>query len=206
MIIRPQNWDNVQAFSERRALPVGAYVCRIKNAAVKNTEYGDQLFILFDIEDGEYAGFYKEAFDRDTREDKKWKGVLRQFLPKNDGSQKDEWTKSSLKGLVTSIEESNRGYTWNWDESTLAKKLIGIIFRNEEWEYEGKSGWTVRPFRACSVDTVADGSYTIPKDKPLKNKETGSSFGGFATPTPSFGSAPAMDYGALPEDDDDLPF
>lgn len=206
MIIRPQNWDNVQAFTERRTLPVGAYVCRIKNAVVRNTEYGDQLFILFDIEDGEYAGFYKEDFDRNTRQDKKWKGVLRQFLPRDDGSQKDEWTKSSLKGLITSIEESNRGYTWNWDESTLSKKLIGIIFRNEEWEYEGKSGWAVRPFRACSVDTVADGSYTIPKDKPLKNKETGNSFGGFAAPAPSYGSAPAMDYGAQSEDDDELPF
>lgn len=197
MINRPKNWDNVQAFSDRPKLPVGAYVCRIKKAVVQNSDYGDQLCILFDIEDGEYAGFYANEFKSNQREDKKWKGVLRQFLPKDDGSEKDEWTKSSFKGLVTSIESSNRGYQWNWDENSLAGKEIGIIFRNEEWEYEGKTGWAVRPFRATSVDTVQDGDYTLPKDKPLKNR-----------PADNYGVSPAAQSNFVPLDDseEELPF
>lgn len=197
MINRPKNWDNVQAFSDRPKLPVGAYVCRIKKAVVQNSGYGDQLCILFDIEDGEYAGFYANEFKSNQREDKKWKGVLRQFLPKDDGSEKDEWTKSSFKGLVTSIESSNRGYQWNWDENSLAGKEIGIIFRNEEWEYEGKTGWAVRPFRATSVDTVQDGDYTLPKDKPLKSR-----------PVDNYGASPAAQSSFVPLDDseEELPF
>lgn len=195
MIKRPSNWDSVQAFTERRKLPLGAYVCRIKQANVQQNTWGDQLCILFDIEDGEYAGFYDADFKGNTREDKKWKGVLRYFLPLDNGDEKDEYTKSSFKGLVTSIEESNPGYTWNWDERTLKGKLLGIIFRNEEWEYNEKSGWAVRPWRACSVDTVADGSYTLPKDKPLKKAET-ASYGNAYTYPPEYTNI----------DDSQLPF
>lgn len=205
MIKKPNNWESVQTFSERPKLPVGAYVCKIKNAVVKNDGYGDQLCILFDIVDGEYAGFYAADFKANQREDKKWKGVLRYWLAKDDGSEKDEWTKSSFKGLITSIENSNRGYIWNWDESTLAGKEIGIVFRNEEWEYSGKTGWTARPYRATSVDSVADGSFTIPKDKPLKNKATGD-FGGYTAPVPNYGGSYGDSYTRLDDDDAQLPF
>lgn len=194
MIRKPSNWENVQAFSDRRKLPLDAYICRIKQAKVVETDYGEQLCMLIDIDEGEYAGFYADDFANNKREDKKWKGVLRQWLPKEDGTDKDEWAKSSLKGLVTSLENSNRGYTWNWDERTLANKLIGIIFRNEEWEFNGKTGWTVRPFRACSVDTVLDGAYTLPDGKPLKNK------------APAGYSASTTAFSEFTEDDGDLPF
>ena len=110
MIRKPNDWETVQAFDDRRKLPVGAYICKIIQAVVRGSDYGEQLNIVFDISEGEYAGFYKASFDGSQREDKKWKGVLRQFLPKDDGSEKDGWTKSSLKGLITSIEESNPGY------------------------------------------------------------------------------------------------
>lgn len=195
MITRPSNWDNVQVFTDRPKLPVGAYVCRIKRAVVKDGSTGAQLCVLFDIEDGEYAGFYEADFNTNTAENKKWRGVLRLFLPKNDGSEKDEWTKSTLKGFVASVEESNRGYYWDWDENSLSGLELGIIFRNEEWDYNGRTGWAVRPFRACSVDTVQDGDYKLPPDKPLK--------GSPSSATPGASSGAFTDYNA---NEDDLPF
>lgn len=206
MIQKPNNWENVRAFSDARKLPLGAYVCIIKQAAVKQTDYGDQLCILFDISEGEWAGYYQDDFDNNPRDDKKWKGVLRQFLPKNDGSDKDEWAKSLLKGLTTAVEESNRGYVWDWNEQSLAKKEVGILMRNEEWEYNGKTGWAVRPFRAISVDSVGDGSFTLPKDKPLKNKAA-DVYGGSAAPEyGGYNTAPASDFQILVDDDAQLPF
>jgi hypothetical protein len=170
MIRKPNNWNEVQEFTDRPKLPLGAYVCKVRRAVIQSNDYGEQLCILFDIAEGEFAGFFDADFKANTRMDKKWKGVLRQFIPKDDGSEKDEWTKSSFKGMVTSFEKSNPGYQWNWDEASLSGKLVGILFRNEEWEYEGKTGWAVRPFRAISVDSVRSGDFTLPKDKPLKNK------------------------------------
>lgn len=212
MINRPSNWDNVQAYSEFQRLPVGAYVCTIKRAAVQASDYGVQLCVLIDINAGEYAGYYQEDYNRNQREDKKWKGVLRLWLPKEDGSDKDEWTKSILKGFVTAVEESNRGYRWNWDENSLAKKEVGVIFRNEEWEWNGKSGWSVRPFRAISVDSVEDGAYTLPKDKPLKNKvDPAPAYPApdYSSLSPSFGGYEApesLDFAILEDNDAQLPF
>lgn len=213
MIRRPNNWNEVKEFSDRQKLPLGAYVCKVKKVAIQNNQYGDQLCILFDIAEGEFSGFFNEEFRTNSNENKKWKGVLRQFIPKDDGSEKDEWTKSSFKGLVTSFEKSNPGYVWKWDENTLAGKMIGILFRNEEWEYEGKTGWSVRPFRAVSVDSVRSEDFTLPKDKPLKNKNDsgyascgyGSGYSVPAYSTTSF-SEPLQDYAVVDGDDDNLPF
>lgn len=169
MIRRPNNWNEVKEFTDRPKLPLGAYVCKVRKAVVQSTDFGDQLCVLIDIAEGDYKDFYSDDFANQT-ENKKWKGVLRQWLPKDDGSDKDEWTKSSLKGMVTSFEKSNPGYQFNWDEKSLEGKWIGVLFRNEEWEYNGKTGWIVRPFRAISVDSVRNGDFTLPKDKPLQNK------------------------------------
>ena len=200
MIRRPNNWNEVKEPTDRQKLPLDAYVCRVKRAAVQNNQHGDQLCILFDIAEGEFSGFFNEDYKANTRDDKKWKGVLRLFIPKDDGSEKDEWTKRTFKGMTTAFEKSNPGYTWNWDENSLAGKLIGILFRNEEWEYDGKNGWAVRPFRALSVDSVRDEDFTLPKDKPLKNKnDSGYGYG-------SGYSAPASDFALLDDSDAELPF
>lgn len=202
MIRRPDNWNEVKEFSDRPKLPLGAYVCKVKKAAVQNSEHGEQLCILFDIFEGDWKHFYADEYEANTQENKKWKGVLRQWLPREDGSEKDGWTKSSLKSMITAFEKSNLGYVFNWDESTLAGKMIGILFRNEEWEYEGKTGWAVRPFKAISIDSVRSGDFTLPKDKPLK-KETDSGYSN------SYTNNSGNDYSGfvdLEDDDDELLF
>jgi hypothetical protein len=90
MILKPSNWNEIKEPTERRDLDIVAAVCAIKKAVVQEDDYGAKLCIVFDIAEGEFAGYYQEAFDRSTFEDKKWKGVLRLWLPKNDGSEQDE--------------------------------------------------------------------------------------------------------------------
>ena len=134
--------------------------------------------------------------------------MLRQFLPKDDGSEKDEWTKRSFKGMISAFEKSNPGYVWNWDENSLAGKLIGILFRNEEWEYEGKTGWTVKPFRAIPIDSVRSEDYALPKDKPLKKVETSyPAVGGYGSgySVPNY-SIPESNFPILNDEDATLPF
>ena len=167
MIKMPNNWNEVKEFSERPKLPLGAYVCKVKNAVIQNNEYGEQLCLVFDIAEGDYKDFYKNEFDTNNAADKKYKGVLRVWLPKNNGDSKDETTKSILKGLVTSFEKSNVGYIFDWNEKSLVNKWVGIMFRNEEWLWNGKTGWAVRPFKAISVESVRNGDFQLPKDKPL---------------------------------------
>lgn len=201
MIKQPSNWNNVKEFSDRAKLPLGAYVCQVKQCRVQDNDYGSLLAVLFDICEGKYRGFFAEDYAANQQQDKKWKGVLRVWLPKDNGSEKDEFTKSVLKGMTTAFENSNPGYQWNWQEKSLEGKRIGILFRNEEWEYNGKTGWAVRPFRAISVESVTEGKFTLPKDKPLTNKN------GVPYQAPDTSYAPPADTnGFVKVDDDELPF
>lgn len=203
MIRKPNNWHEVKEFTESVKLPLDAYVCKVKQAVIQHNDYGDQLCILFDIAEGDFGGYYANDYKNNQNKDKKWKGVLRLWLPKDDGSDKDEMTKRILKGAVTAFEKSNFGYNFDWNESSLVGKLVGILFRNEEWEYNGKTGWTVRPFRAISAESVRNGDYTLPKDKPLKNKTSADSYNGFADYSTA---ATTADFGVITGEDEELPF
>lgn len=74
---------NVEAkkMSESAQIPIDGYVVSILSAKVEETDYGEKLAIGFDIAEGEYKDFYKQKFDGDTSENKKWKGVIRLNVP-----------------------------------------------------------------------------------------------------------------------------
>lgn len=159
-----------RSFSGRETLPAGGYVCDILSAKVESNDWGETLIIAHDVAEGDYKGIFKRDYDNNDREDKKWRGTFRLRLPKDDGTEQDGWKKRSLGNFIWAIEESNPGYTWNWDEKTLKGKKIGLLYRNKEWEYNGRSGWTTEAISSDSVDDIREGKFKIPKDKPLANK------------------------------------
>lgn len=170
------NWDNVKAAGEYVALPAGGYVTKIMDA--KEVEYRgnngsfSKLEVSFDILDGDFKDHYANDYRNQTQEDKKWKGVLRLYLPKDDGTEKDEWTKSAFRAFTEAVEDSNEGYYWDWDETKLKGKTVGCLFRNEEWSFNGNSGWKAQPFKAVPVSMIKENKFRMPKDKPLANKAT----------------------------------
>lgn len=178
--------------SSREPLPAGGYVARLHAPRLEAYSWGTVLVLPLDIAEGEYANFWRDDFAANPREDKKWRGNLRITLPKDDGSEKDGWAKRVFNNFVWAIEESNPGYKWRWDETTLNGKLLGVIYRNKEWEMNGTTGWTTEAFSTTSVACIRDGAYSIPKDK-------------FLTRAPS---AVPSSFTPLPPDDDggELPF
>lgn len=155
----------------REQLPVGGYVAKILNAEEIAYDWGNVLLISFDILEGPFAGFFKKDFDGQTGEDRRWRGTYRLNVPKDDGSEKDGWTKRTFNNAIYCIEDGNPDYHWNWDETTLKGKTVGILFRNEEWEYNGNTGWSTRACALACVGDIKDGKFKMPKDKPLKNKQ-----------------------------------
>ena len=172
------NWDQVKAASDRQQLPKGGYVCRIMNSEIKTYDGTkgtfERLEISIDVAEGEFKDFYAADYRGQNQEDKKWRGVLRLYVPKDDGSDMDEWTKSKLKAATNAVEDSNQGYHWDWNEAGLKGKLVGCLIRNEEWEYNGRTGWNTKPFKFVPVSDIKNGKFEIPKDKPL-NKKTSDS-------------------------------
>lgn len=172
----------------RETLPAGGYVCQIISAKIESNDWGDTLVVAHDVCEGEYAGIFKRDYENNTREDKKWRGLYRLRLPKEDGSEQDTWKKRSLGNFIWALEESNPGYEWAWDEKTLKGKKVGLIYRNKEWAMEGRSGWTTEAGASESIENIRQGKYKPLRDKALPNK-------------PAFTELPDST-----EDDGELPF
>ena len=168
--MKPYNGFTAEPTRTAEALPAGGYVAKIVKAEEAHYDWGNMLLIYFDIAEGEHKGHFKTQYDGQQGEDKKWKGVYRQSVPKDDGSDKDEWSKRSFNNAIWAIEESNTGYHWDWNEASLKGKTVGVLFRNREWEYNGKTGWTTECCALTDVTSIREGKFRIPKDKPLANK------------------------------------
>lgn len=186
------SYDKVEAYKDVEKLPVGGYVCKILNAEEVEYDWGNVLAISFDIAEGEYKDYYKNNYASQTQEDKKWKGIYRMNVPKDDGTEKDEWTAKRFKTDMQAVEDSNKGYHWDWDEAGLKNKMVGVVFQNKEYEYNGNRGFFTNPYSFRSVDDIQNGKFKIPADKLLDNKKSNQPSGNID----SF----------MPVDDEDLPF
>lgn len=172
------NWGEITPaqMGDRQKLPAGAYVCRIKSASVEtftgqNGRF-ERLVLLFDIEEGEWAGYYADLWRETTNPNKKWKGAFRQSIPQEDGSAADEKTRRYFKGAITAIEESNPGFTFNFDEKMLVGKLVGVMYREEEYDFNGYHGMAAKPFFLMDIHRIANGDFTVPRPKMLTNAPT----------------------------------
>ena len=176
-MIKPRDYDSAEArtsFAEDIPQPTpGGHGCIIYKAETVRDDYGEKMVLSIDIhENGEFDDYYKKRYNRALSFDKsaKWPGLYRQPILTKDGA-----TSPFFKGLITSIENSNSGYRWNWDENSLKGKKVGMVFRPEQ--YKGKTDGaihtTVRPAFACDYDSVD--AMPVPKMKPYVEKKTSSS-------------------------------
>jgi hypothetical protein len=158
-----ENYETVQANSGEFARPVaGGYICEIVHVEDvpydENTAKGDYLKIEYDIADGELKGYYKDAFEKFGGN--WWAKFVRSYKEKALGM---------FKQFTICVEESNSGYSWNWDEKSLVGKKVGLVIGEEE--YEGNDGSIktrlyVKDVK--TVDEIRNGKFRIPALKELK--------------------------------------
>ena len=136
-----------------RFLPIGAYECVIKDARLNhNEETGkNTLKISIDIASGEYKDYFLKAYETDTRIDRKWNNNAVRYLAYEGDNV------AFFKGFITTVENSNVGYKWNWEESTLRDKKIVGVFQYEEYEkQDGTRGIKVRLSKFRSLDKLKE--------------------------------------------------
>lgn len=172
---RYNGFDRNNTYKEQERLPIGGYVLKIMDAKEVEQSWGSQLIISFDIAEGEYKDFFAKNYRTQQGEDKKWKGVYRLNVPKDDGSEQDNWAKTKFNTVVFNIEDSNPGYRWDWDERKLKGKLIGALFNNKEFAIGDKHGFYTNCHSLILVDKIRKGDYKIPDDTLLKSNSSGGS-------------------------------
>lgn len=169
MIKKFEDYDTIQGYSDFPTLPKGGYVCRIMGVKVENSSNGSYLKLGIDIAEGEYKDFYTNQYKNDSRENKKWGCNFLVNIPKDDGSEKDGWTKRSFKTFITAVEDSNSGYHWGWDEETLKNRLVGGLFNEREYQKnDGTIGRSTNMAKVCAVEKIKSGDYKLPEDKLIK--------------------------------------
>ncbi|MGL6216835.1 MAG: hypothetical protein ACRC36_02305 [Lacrimispora sphenoides] len=175
-------YAQAQAYSDTGRLQVGGYVLKILDVKYQANDWGDVIQLSFDIFEGEQKDFFSNNYKAQTSEDKKWKGTYRIRVPKDDGSEQDEWTMRRFKTVITNFEESNSGYHWNWDEQTLKGKVIGALFNNKEYELEGRRGFFTNCHSLLPAEKIRSGKFEVPGDTLLKKGNGQAQSGPYTNP------------------------
>ncbi len=183
-----QGYEEAQAITgEYERLNAGGYICKIISAKEEKSKSGKRMLVLaLDIAEGDKKDFFRNRFNDNSNPDKKWPAgaIYRQML-------EGEKAAGFLKGLMTSLEASNDGFKWDWDEKKLANLKCGAIFGEEEYEkMDGSVGTTTKVKFIRTVKAIQDGNFKVPELKKLPEK--GEAFEDFVN--------------SVTSDNDDLPF
>lgn len=162
------------------ALPAGSYVGKILGAKIEDVKTNNgsfqRLIIQMDVAEGEHAGHYKKLYDsqKDGQYAAKFKGVLRLNVPVK-GSQYEATNKRIFENMAWALEQSNKGYHWDWDETKLKGLAVGFTVRERDWmmEQDGNiaTGTTTEIARLDSVQDVRDGKCKLMKKRELSDAD-----------------------------------
>ena len=149
------NWNEIEAkgMDDFRGLPIGAYECVIMDARVNHNEQSgkDTFKVSVDIASGEFKDYFRKMYENDTRIDRKWNNNAVKYL---------SYTGDNIayfKGFITTVENSNANYKWDWDETKLKGKKVCGVFQYEEYEkQDGTKGIKVRLNKFRSLDKLKE--------------------------------------------------
>lgn len=166
------DYDSIEVkdYGTYEKLKLGGHIIKILEANVVQTTGKDgnvfeQLNLKYDIaEPDEQAGFYQRKFVEKAQKDAvtaKWSGMTRISIPEDNS---EEFIKENFKRFTTSVEDSNPGYKWNWEEATLTGKTVGCVFGLEEFKTNtDKISTATKPRYFRGVENVFESP--IPKVK-----------------------------------------
>lgn len=180
------DFENVKASTGEWESPkAGGYICVI--TAVEdvplnqNTGKGDYLRIEYDIDEGDFEGYYKNLFHS--------KGFWSAKMIKS----YKEKALGMFRHFIDCIEKDNKGYKWNWEEKTLIDKKFGAVFAEEEYQKnDGSVGTRMVVSQIKTIEQIKKGDYKVPALKKLN--------GGLSAPSQN---QPTV---AFSNDDGDVPF
>ena len=177
---KPKDYENVRV-GDFRILPADGYVCKILKAEETESRTGKPMLkVAFDIDQGDYAGYFREQFDgrkaaSDEPSEVKWpfNGTKWILLYNNEGA-----TNRDFKSFCTALEDSGTDVWKNdtFDTAALKGAKLGIIFRREEHEYQNARSWRTTPWGFRSVKAIESGSFNVPEDKALPGSISGTGF------------------------------
>ena len=167
MILKPNGYDDIQINEDFTPISLGGHKGVIVNVEEYTSDFSGNtsLKVYVDTDkDDTQPNYFKEQYKNDTRPDKKWSNSAIKYV----SLKEEESCIRMLKAFITSVENSNKGFKFDWNKEVnqLKGKKVGLIFGLEEYENdkgEIKTIAKLNQFR--SVDKIDN--VKIPKVKLL---------------------------------------
>ncbi len=169
---KPNGYDNVQASGEFIPVELGGHHAVIKQVSETQSRNGQPMIVvLFDFDStDQQPDHFKIQFTNDDRPEKKWPFAGSKYILVNDYVDKTK-TSRNFKTFCTCVEKSNN-YSIVWGSADWAGqfkgKKIGVVFGEEESEYDGKVTMKRLPRWFCTYDTALTAN--VPSAKLLKKQ------------------------------------
>lgn len=170
MLKKPNNYDEVELNSEFTPIELGGHKGVIKGVEEYTSEYSGNTSLKVSVDttkDDKQPEYFTELYRNDERDDKKWSTSAIKYV----SLKEDKNCVRMLKGFITAVENSNPGFTYDWnkDIDQLKGKLVGLVFGLEEYEdNEGKTKTARKLNQFRSIDKVDNAK--IPRVKLLNGE------------------------------------
>ena len=166
---KPAGYDEVQAGGDFTPIELGGHKLVIKKIEDVSNGVVSYLKVMYDTApDDIQPNYFAEQYKNDTRETKKWGGVINIFPTGGDGR-----TSKKFKQFCTSIERSNNSQI-EWGakfEQSIVGKVVGGVFGEEEYLDTANNVKTARKlFWFRSVDGIQDAK--VPNKRTLEGTDT----------------------------------
>lgn len=190
MLVKPSNYDEIQVNQEFERLELGGHKGIIKNVEEYTSAISGNTSLKVEVDtatDDKQPNYFQKQYDENTNMDKKWSTGGTKYV----SLKQDENCIKMLKAFITSVENSNPNFTYDWNKEVdqLKGKKVGLIFGLEEYQNdkgETKTATKLTQFR--SIDKVdnakipnvrlLDGSYIEYENYVPEKKDNSNPFNG----------------------------
>ena len=156
MLIKPSNYDKIQVNQEFKKLELGGHKGIIKNIMEYTSAISGNTSLKVEVDtasDDKQPNYFQKQFDENTNMDKKWPTGATKYV----SLKQDENCIKMLKAFITSVENSNPNFVYDWNKEVdqLKGKKVGLVFGLEEYQNdkgETKTSTKLTQFR--SIDKV----------------------------------------------------
>lgn len=186
---KPNNYDETQVGGDYTPIEIGGHHAVIISVKEQQSSTGKNMVVValdFARNDSQ-PGYFKNQYDGDEREGKKWPYQAVQYIV-TEGT--DGKCSRNFKSFITSFEKSNNvNITWG-DKfpAQFKNKKIGVVYGEVEEEYNGEVKTRRRIRWFCEDGKVAD--QKVPEKKTLNSTSATSTTSKAATSDNSFVNVP----------------
>lgn len=168
--MRPRNWAGVEESTPFEKLPAGGYVIRI--VGVEDVPSKEYLNVVFDVAEGEHAGFYSDDFGRRNP----WAHrFVRSYKESAEGM---------FKAFLMRLEESNPQFTiagWqvSSDERAFVGLELGVVLQFEDYTNDrGEDRERLEVVGVYASQDIRNGDYKVPARKDSRKAVPGATGNG----------------------------